>query len=230
VTAPVEPRCARHPAAAVHAGHCPACLLEHALSPPTSEADVASILTIQMPLGSSASASVWLVRDESSPDGRILRLKIWRTPAPADFLARVTELQARLDDWGHLCVPRVVASWLDDAGRPAVLSEFRQGIPILDAVATGALAPRRTPALLSELLEVLRAAHARGLAHGSIRGGNVIVRTGHDTADLLDFGMHTAFVRGQDTASLAAADERAFDALECMLREAHRQLACERAR
>ena len=38
----------------------------------------------------SASTSVWLVRDESSPDGRMLRLKTWRTPAPADFLTRVT--------------------------------------------------------------------------------------------------------------------------------------------
>ena len=185
-----------------HAGHCPACLLEHALATAAGPGGT-SILTIQLPLGASASASVWLVRDESSPDGRMLRLKTWRTPAPADFLARVTELQERLDDWGHPRVPRVLASWLDETGCPAVLSEFRQGVPILDAVTSGALDPMRAQALLSALLDVLRAAHARGLAHGSIGGGNVIVRTGDEAADLLDFGMHAVFSRSRDQASLA---------------------------
>jgi hypothetical protein len=53
--------CARHPHAVAHAGHCPACLLEHAVEAAPGET---GILTIQLPLGRSASASVWLVRDE----------------------------------------------------------------------------------------------------------------------------------------------------------------------
>ena len=157
--------CARHPHAVAHAGHCPACLLEHAVSAAPGET---GILTIQLPLGSSASASVWLVRDESSAEDRMLRLKTWRTPAPIDFLARAAQLQARLEDWDHPRVARVVASWLDEAGRPAVLSEFRQGVPILDAVSSGVLDSVRARARLSALLGALRAAHARGLAHGSV--------------------------------------------------------------
>ena len=228
MTAPAHPRCARHPDAVVHAGHCPACLLEHALA--TAPSGGTSILTIQLPLGASASASVWLVRDESSLEGRMLRLKTWRTPAPADFLTRIADLQGHLDQWGHPCVPRVLASWLDDAGRPAVLSEFRQGVPILDAVTSGALAPMRARALLPVLLDVVREAHARGLAHGSIGAGNVIVRTGDEAADLLDFGIHTAFMPSRDQASLAAIDEYALTSLERSLPDAHPQLASGRNR
>ena len=202
MTDPARARCARHPDAVAHGGHCPACLLEHALAIPAG--GEASSLTIQLPLGSSASSSVWLVRDESSPEGRMLRLKTWRTPAPEDFLTRVTGLQARLDDWGHPCIPRVLASWLDETGCPAVLSEFRQGVPILDAVSSGALDPMRAQGLLSALADVLRAAHALGLAHGSIGGGNVVVRAGDEAAGLLDFGMHAIFSPSRDQASLAS--------------------------
>ena len=149
----------------------------------------------------------------------MLRLKTWRTPAPADFLARVTELQERLDDWGHPRVPRVLASWLDDTGCPAVLSEFRQGVPILDAVTAGTLDFLRAQALLSALRDVLSAAHARGLAHGSIGSGNVVVRSGANEADLLDFGMHVARSQSRDHACLAETDWRDLTSLERSLRD-----------
>ena len=150
----------------------------------------------------------------------MLRLKTWRTPAPEDFLTRLTGLQARLDDWGHPRIPRVLASWLDETGCPAVLSEFRQGVPILDAVSSGALDPMCAQGLLSALADVLRAAHALGLAHGSIAGGNVIVRTGDEAADLLDFGMHAIFSPSRDQASLAMADRQGLISLERRLLDA----------
>jgi aminoglycoside phosphotransferase (APT) family kinase protein len=222
VTGPARDGCARHPHAAAHAGHCPACLLEHALATAAGPPGT-SILTIQLPLGASAATSVWLVRDESSSEGRMFRLKTWRTPAPADFLPRVTELQARLNDWGHPRVPRVVACWLDAAGTPAVLSEFRQGVPVLDAVTSGALDSARAQALLAALLDVLRAAHARGLAHGSIGSGNVIVRSGDEAADLLDFGMHFVISPSPDRASLALIDRERLASLEHSVVDAGRQ-------
>lgn len=218
---PEPERCARHPQAVAHAGHCPACLLEHALATAAGP-DETSLLTIQLPLGRSDSTSVWLVRDESSPDVRMLRLKTWRAPAPADFLTRVTELQERLDDWGHPRVPRVLASWLDDTGCPAVLSEFRQGVPILDAVTAGTLDFLREQAVLSALRDVLSAAHARGLAHGSIGTGNVVVRSGATEADLLDFGMHVARSPSRDDTCLAETDWRDLTSLERSLRDVRR--------
>ena len=205
MTAPARVRCARHPDAVAHGGHCPACLLEHALAIAAGPGET-SILTIQLPLGASASASVWLVRDESSPESRMLRLKTWRTPAPADFLTRVRNCRRGWTTGSHPRIPRVLASWLDETGCPAVLSEFRQGVPILDAVRSGALDALRARALLSALLDVL-ARHMRAAwPMARLVAGNVIVRTGDDAADLLDFGMHAVFSRSRDQASLAMTD------------------------
>lgn len=205
--------CIRHPRAAGSQGLCAACLLEQAL--PLSGM---SALTIQVPLGSTDSASVFLVRAETS-DRRLMRLKRWHGPAPRQFLAGFEPLTAQLTDWNHEDVPLPVSAGVDAAGRAWVLSEFRQGVPILDGVKTRRLHAEAAAAVLSRLLATVRTAHTRGLMHGSIVPGNVIVDQQSGAAYLLDFGLAALFAGAMDVPALVRSDLAGFAALE-------RALAC----
>ena len=56
--------------------------------------------------------------------------------------------------------------------------------------------------------DVLRRMHARGLAHGSIVTGNVIVRPDLTAAFLLDFGLSALLRPRSSPAATASEDER----------------------
>ena len=216
--------CTRHRIATTHRGYCAACLLEEALAPAEAVAPTSMVatdekhrggtrqLTIQVPLGESASASVFLVKGEG-PALRLLRLKTWRRPAPAGFLARFHELQARLEDWASEGIVPPLAASVDATGCPSVLCEFRQGVPILDSVRSGRLDPEDAIARLTPLIALTHSAHARGLVHGSIVPGNVIVQRDSASAYLLDFGFAPLFGVPVNEVAFASADLAGFAAL-----------------
>jgi serine/threonine protein kinase len=164
----------------------------------------ARTLTICVPLGSSARASVYLVREE--PTGRLLRLKIWNVPAAHGFLERFRELRIRLDPWRGQPVAVPLAASLDAAGCPAVLSEFRQGVSLVDSVRTGTVDAKQLRAVVRSIGSAIGSAHAAGLAHGSVVAGNVLVQPALGTLLLLDFGMTEALNPSADCASLMRAD------------------------
>ena len=217
-------QCDRHPGAVTHNGHCPACLLEVGLTPGTAAVHESSReagaehrdgtrrLTILLPLGSDAHASVFLVRDDQATGG-LLRLKVWHTPASAGFLERFRELQIRLHPWRGGLVALPLAASLDTAGCPSVLSEFRQGIPLLETVRAGALDPNRVRAILRTLGRAIGSAHAAGLAHGSVVSGNVLVQPTSGTTHLLDFGLTAVLDPEIEQASLMVADRGGLSAL-----------------
>ena len=175
-------------------------------------------LTIQMPLGESTSASVFLVKGEH-PDLRFLRLKTWRRPAAPGFLARFQQLREQLEGWDCDAIVRPLAASLDAIGRPSVLSGFRQGVPIVDRVKSGRLDPEDACARLTPLVELTHRAHARGLVHGSIVPGNVIIPPDSAAACLLDFGLAPLFAVPGSEAAFASGDLAGFDALARTLRE-----------
>ena len=175
-------------------------------------------LSVQVPLGRSGSSSVFLVRTEELVP-RLLRLKMWHVRAPAGFLARFEELKKNLECWNHRGIAPPLAAGLDAAGCPSVLSEFRQGVPILDRVRSGALGREAAVTLLEPLVALTRAAHVRGLVHGSIVPGNVIVQPDAATACLLDFGLVRLLGHSAPEELSASADLTAWDALLRALRE-----------
>jgi hypothetical protein len=222
--------CTRHPLAATHRYFCAACLLEEALTP-SGTVGVASIkaidqkhsggtrhLTIQMPLGESASASVFLVKGEY-PDLQFLRLKTWRRPAAPGFLARFQQLQEQLEGWDCEAIVPPLAASIDATGCPSVLSGFRQGVPIVDRVKSGRLDPEDACARLTPLIELTHRAHARGLIHGSVVPGNVIIQPGSASGWLLDFGLAPLFAVPGSEAAFASGDLAGFDALARILRQ-----------
>jgi hypothetical protein len=205
--------CRYHPLAATYRDHyCAACLLEEALAPVQEDRRAETkTLTIQLPLGESESAAVFLVRQQGARP-RLFRLKIWNRPAPSGFLARFEQLRTALELWAGEQIDRPVAAALDAAGCPSVLTEFRRGVPILDCVRSGRLHRDDAVGLLKPLAAILAGAHARGLAHGSIVAGNVIVDLESGQARLLDFGL-LALMAPEHQLTLALADVSGLEAL-----------------
>ena len=215
--------CDRHPRAAAHGGHCPACLIEAALAssladagtarqPATARTAETRRLTICLPLGATARASVFLVR-EGAGSPRLLRLKVWLAPAAPGFLDRFDELRIRLERWRGSPIALPLAAFLDPAGCPAVLSEFRQGVPILDSVRAPSARAGSARASIRPVIDVLRAIHLEGLGHGSLVSGNVLVELQSGSAHVLDFGMAALLDPTWDSASLMRADRAGLAAL-----------------
>lgn len=174
--------------------------------------------TVVVPLGKTASTSVVLVRSEG-PVSRLLRLKTWHRAAPEALLHRFHDFRAAIGSSPveEIVPPLSVA--LDAAGCPSVVTAFRQGVPILDRVRGGRLGREEAVALLAPLLALTERAHARGLVHGSIVPGNVMVETGSGRAHLLDFGLNALMQPVSDPAMLASADLEGFATLVRTLRE-----------
>lgn len=200
-------RCPRHPEAGVIGEHCAACLLDRAVAPAEEvPPEPAGTFTIQMPLGSGPSSAVYLVRG-GRPWHRLLRLKRSHRPASDQFLARFAALQASLDAWSDPMIVRPVAAWLDRDGRAAMLTDFRPGVPLLDAFSEGWLTREAADAGAARVTHVVREAHARGLVHGSLVPGNVLISRGEGTPVLLDFGLSRAIGTAADDGGEAGDRE-----------------------
>ena len=216
--------CERHPRAALHRGLCAACLVEEALAPvPDRPPQLIARFTTQVPLGATDASSVFLATGEW-PWRRLLRLKTWHRQAPVDFARRFAALQAALERVHDEAIVMPLAAWTDAEGCPCVLTEFRQGLPLLDCVESGRLAPGDARVVLRVLLEKTAAAHERGLAHGSIVPGNVFWRPDRSVF-LLDFGLAPAITTDQPPIPWPRSDLAGFAALERLLRQLDRDVA-----
>ena len=210
-------QCPRHRSATAHGRHCAACLLEQALlAPEDTAARPTDQFTVHVPLGETARTSVFLVH--GGDQARVLRLKRWHAPAPAAFLVRFERLKADLEAWSHPSVPVPLRAWVDPRGRPSVLSEFRQGLPILDCLRAGRLGAATALWLLTQLEAAAAAGHQRGLVHGSIGPGNVLVNGSGPSAHLLDFGLAGLVCSPGEAIPSAAADEAGLAALDQRIR------------
>ena len=151
---------------------------------------------------------------------RLLRLKRWHSVAPPAFMSRFARLQRELSDWRHALVPAPLAASVDGFGRASVLDEFRQGLPIVEAVASGSLDGPTSEAWLATLAAVAREAHMRGLVHGSIRGSNVLVDIMRATVCFLDFGHAGLMAREGDDGLPASKDDDGLARLSDAIRQA----------
>lgn len=161
--------------------------------------------TIHVPLGESEAALVFLVRDDSAAP-RLLRLKRWRTPAPAGFIDRFERLKAQLQEWHPPTILMPVTAWLDATGCPSVVTDFRQGLPLLESVRSGWLDPEKARSGLRQLQTILDAAHQRGLTHGSVVPGNVFSARPNGAPYLLDFGLAVLLSSPSAPSDWEAAD------------------------
>jgi hypothetical protein len=218
--------------AGTRGGLCAACLLEGALVADTidpmsgvldsSQSDIPP-LTIHVPLGTSASASVFLARNGGT--SRLLRLKTWHTTAPPDFLDRFEDLRRRMASLNERAIDLPLAASLGADGHPFVWSVFRRGTPLLDRVRQGRLDPASGVKSLEPLIRAARRAHAAGLTHGSVVGGNVMFDPRSASSFLLDFGLNPLVYGIGRCSADASADDEGFARLTRMLREASPSVA-----
>jgi serine/threonine protein kinase len=150
------------------------------------------------------------------PWRRLLRLKVWRHAAPPDFIRRFAALQTALEHLDDDSIVMPIAAWRDSDGHPYVLTEFRQGVPLLDRVTSGKLPPAHACDALGLLLERTVAAHRRGLVHGSITPGNVLSAP-DGTPFLLDFGFAPVVAPGDAAMASPRSDVAAFERLQQVL-------------
>ena len=87
-------------------------------------------------------------------------------------------------------------------------------MPILDQLRSGTLDAGTALALLTPLREVMCRTHARGLAHGSIVPGNVMIEADGKSARLLDFGLRELPRPSTPLADLMSADRTGLTTLE----------------
>lgn len=208
--------CQRHQQTALHRGLCAACLLEEALAPASARPpQLMAKFTIQVPLGATDSSAVFLATGEW-PWRQLLRVKTWRRRVTVDFVQRFAALQAALERVHDEAIVMPLAAWTDAQDCPCVLTEFRQGLPLLDCVESRRLAPDDAREALRVLLEKTRAAHRRGLAHGSIVPGNVFCRP-DGSVFLLDFGLATAITTDGPPIPWPQSDLAGFASLERLL-------------
>jgi len=210
--------CARHPAAAPRAGHCAACLIEGAFGEAEAGGEVRRRdLTILIPLGGSRGSTVFLVREQGAR-GRLMRLKTWDRQARPEFLTEFEQLRARLQECRGAGVDVPEAAAVDAKGRAFVLSEFRQGSPIVGQVFASRLGTEEAVGFLRALVVSTGEAHAAGLVHGAVGPGNVI--SDGRSAYLLDFGLRTAVSGPHAGVRSVSGDLDDFAALERSVRDA----------
>jgi hypothetical protein len=162
-------------------------------------------LRVDSLIGEGRRGPVYLVQHEMLQRSFALRLLTHRTYSREEFArfrcaaraaAHVEHRNlALIFDFGHT-----------DAGRGYLLVEHVLATPLPALIATEPLRPARVVEILSQIAEALAAIHARGLAHGDLQGGSVLVaRRGRgDEIKVLDLGLAAI-------ADLAAWGERGGD-------------------
>jgi hypothetical protein len=137
------------------------------------------------PLGSGASGSVWLARDER--DGRDVALKVVAREGKAGARAeREAVAVARLR---HRHCARVFAVDRDER-HVYVAYEYVPGCTLREAIRSGGLDDRRAVEAAAQVLDALGHAHGRGIVHRDVKPANILVVEGNDVSvRLLDFGL-----------------------------------------
>jgi tRNA A-37 threonylcarbamoyl transferase component Bud32 len=144
-------------------------------------------MPIGAPLGTGASAVVWLARHVV--DGREFAVKVWRRPLDdpreRELFLREVRQQAKLQESsGHL----VTYAWAEVDARPPWIAVEPHGSSLQHILADTGRPPLQVGLVWSvDLLTGLQALHDRGLVHRDVKPANVLVHRGR--AKLCDFGL-----------------------------------------
>jgi len=137
------------------------------------------------PLGSGASGSVWLARDEQN--GLDVALKIVPREGKAAYRAeREAEAAARLRH--ERCLRSY--GFGSDAGHVYIAYEYVGGRTLREAMRAGELTDARAVEAAAQILDGLAHAHGRGIVHRDVKPSNVLLLD-EDAVSirLLDFGL-----------------------------------------
>jgi eukaryotic-like serine/threonine-protein kinase len=138
---------------------------------------------LEAPLGTGAHGEVWRA---TSPDGRIVALKLAKDAAGREAILAEIEALKRLGTHPNL-IPPISAD--PAGGTPHVAYALQPGGTLRDLLQrAGRLAPPHASALLSGLLAGLDHAHKQGVVHGDVKPENVLIDA-QGAPRLGDFGL-----------------------------------------
>jgi serine/threonine protein kinase len=129
-------------------------------------------------VGVGAFGAVWRARDTQLD--RVVALKIphdgsLEEEGERERFSREARAAAQLRHPGIVTVHEVQTL----EGRPAIVSDFIDGVPLKDLMEVRRLTFRETAALIAEVAEALDYAHNKGLVHRDIKPANIMIeRTG----------------------------------------------------
>ena len=137
------------------------------------------------PLGSGASGSVWLARDEHT--GLDVALKIVpREGKAADRAEREAEAASRLRH--ERCLRSY--GFGADSGHVYIAYEYVGGHTLRDAMRGGELRDGQAVEAAAQILDGLAHAHSRGIIHRDVKPSNVLLADGEQVSvRVLDFGL-----------------------------------------
>jgi serine/threonine protein kinase/tetratricopeptide (TPR) repeat protein len=140
-------------------------------------------------VGEGVSTVVWMA-ERAAQVAKCVAVKIVNTPAN-DFLLRYSALQPALFALEHPGIAKIHASGMTTNGKPFIISELASGLPITRFCDDQKLPLRARVRLFLQVCEAVHHAHQKGVAHGSLKPGNVLVHwngEGQPVFKITDFG------------------------------------------
>lgn len=141
-------------------------------------------------LASGGMAHVYLATRAVEGASRRVALKVLRSVATgADFLARFRREREMLASLEHEHIVTFLDACALEDGRPCLVMEYVEGVPITEWAVTHPLARRIE--LFLDVLAAVQYAHQKLVVHRDLKPSNVLV-TPQGAPKLLDFGIATA--------------------------------------
>jgi len=130
--------------------------------------------------------------------GRSVALKflpedLWQSPLAIERFEREARAVSALNH-PHICSVHDVGA---HDGRPFIVMEYVEGLPLHEVLGAGALPTDQIVELGIQLADALDAAHEKGLMHRDIKPSNIIV-TRRGQLKLLDFGLAKSMPNPED--------------------------------
>ncbi len=126
------------------------------------------------------------------PVERVVAVKLLRHELASRGVVRRFRAEGRLlARMNHDGIARVLDAGVDGRGRPFVVTEFVNGVPITAACEAKGLAVRERVALMSEVCEAVHHAHQRAVIHRDLKPANMLVEDvdGVLRPRVIDFGI-----------------------------------------
>lgn len=142
-------------------------------------------------LGEGGFGTVWLAT-QSAPLQRQVAVKQIRAGMDTERVLRRFETERKaLQQLDHPGIAKVLDAGRDDAGRPFLVMEFVDGLPLLAHCQQRRLPLRARLELLLALVDAVQHAHQRGILHRDLKPANLLVTEldGRARPRIIDFGL-----------------------------------------
>ncbi|HUB83972.1 MAG TPA: protein kinase [Bryobacteraceae bacterium] len=170
---------------------CDACLLEEALGEGATGKEQFGRYEVLCEIGEGGLGVVYLAQ-QSQPIRREVALKALKTEAAGrESLARFESERQSLALLDHPGIARVYDAGTSSAGRPFLVMEYVEGLPITRYCEEHKLALRERVALAAQVCDAVDYAHRHGVVHRDLKPSNILVTdTGKGPAPkVIDFGI-----------------------------------------